>query len=267
MSDHHHTLHCEEVQGWIWGERHDGTTPPPGVQDHLASCESCREERTARSALSLDLRNLRSELNELPPRDLDHRVLDAAAGAVASRESGAFEPVRTRPAAPAPVATPRWMTAAAALLGAAVLLGFLAGRFTATGVQGFAGNPASAAVHTTLATASPGPAMDWRNMHRPHQVGISPDGLNRLQDGATYLMTGPVGGPYQVVGAVRFEEVDLPAVFPRGELSEIVVAVGPSEGWAPGRELALADLSESGAEILGRRKVEDPPVQVGYTAP
>ena len=80
-------------------------------------------------------------------------------------------------------------------------------------------------------------------------------------------MTGPVGGPYQVVGAVRFDEVDLPSVFPRGELKEIVVAVGPSEGWQTGNELAMADLSESGAEILGRRMVEDPPVKVGFTAP
>jgi len=264
MNDQQRTIGCAEIQDWIWGAQFDTATAPEEFLAHLAACGECRDERAARGALALDLRNLRAELNELPPRDLDHRVLDAAAEAVAARESGQYAPVR--PSAPPPLATPRWMTAAAALMGAAVLLGFLAGRFTATGAQGFAGGPGPA-VHTTLATAAPQAAIDWRNMHRPHQVGISPDGLSRLQDGRTYLMTGPVGGPYQVVGAVTFEEVELPNVYPRGQLKEIVVAVGPSDGWAPGREIALADLNESGAEILGRRKVEDPPVQVGFTAP
>jgi hypothetical protein len=265
MNEFEQTVGCVEAQDWIWGTRIDITPASPGVHEHIRTCAECREEHSARGALSVDLRNLRTELNEVPPRSLDHAVLAAAADAVAARESGDHPPVQLRPLAPPPVATPRWMAAAAALLGAAVLLGFVAGRFTATGASGFAGGVA-APVHTTLATGATS-SVGWRGMHRPHQVGISPDGMTRLQDGRTYLMTGPVGGPYQVVGAVRFDEVDLPSVFPRGELKEIVVAVGPSEGWQTGNELAMADLSESGAEILGRRMVEDPPVKVGFTAP
>lgn len=258
--NHSDTPGCEEVQDWVWGTRIDGSPAPGGVHRHLEACAPCREEWSARSSLGAELRALRAEFDEAPPRALDHRVLDTAAAAVATRESGVYRPVRLPTTSPSgPVATPTWMTAAAALLCGALLLGFLAGRFTSPAVSGFA---AGTAMHTTLATAA-----SWNTMHRPHQVGISPDGLSRLQDGRTYLMTGPVGGPYEVVGAVSFDDVDLPSVFPRGELKEIVVAVGPSEGWQPGRELAVADLSASGAEILGRRRLEDPPVKVGFTAP
>jgi hypothetical protein len=257
-------LGCEDVLDWIWGVRIAAESPPAAVDHHLGWCEPCGEERAARAALSEDLRGLRSELSEQPRPVLDRRVLAAAASAVAIRERGAVADTPA-PASP-PVATPRWMTIAAALLAGGIGLGFLAGRFTATGIAGFAEGLNAPPVHTTLATAAAG-QIDWRNMHRPHEVGISPDGLTRLQDGRTYLMTGPIGGPYQVVGAVHFENVRLPSTFPAGGLKEIVVAVGPVDGWHTGRELALADLSASGAEILGRRKVEDPPVRVGYTAP
>jgi hypothetical protein len=264
MTEHDHTdapLDCEFVLDWIWGVRLATESLPDAVGDHLAGCPFCAEERTARGSLGVELRELRSQLSRQPPPSLDRRVMDAAASAIAARESGAFAPVADPLGSSVPVATPRWMIVAAALLVGGMGLGFIAGRFTATGVAGFAGG--SNGVHTTLATAP----IDWRNMHRPHQVGISQDGLTRLQDGLTYLMTGPVGGPYQVVGAVQFENVQMPMTFPRGQLNEIVVAVGPEEGWQTGKQLALADLSASGAEILGRRKVEDPPVRVGFTAP
>ncbi len=266
---HEAKVRCEEVRDWIWSTRLDIDQPPDDYREHLAGCGFCSEEQFARGALSTDLRALRTELNEEPPRALGRRVLEVVSAGTAPRDSASHHRVSVPPVSAPPQATPQWMVSAAALLMGALLLGFLGGRFTATGFSGFAG-ASPQAVHTTLATAPAGSAargIDWRNMHRPHQVGISPAGLSRLQDGRTYLMTGPVGGPYQVVGAVRFEEVDLPAVLPRGEHKEIVVAVGPTDGWHTGRELALAELSESGAEILGRRKVEDPPVRVGFTAP
>ena len=143
MNEFEQTVGCVEAQDWIWGTRIDITPASTGVHEHIRTCAECREEHSARGALSVDLRNLRTELNEVPPRSLDHAVLAAAADAVAARESGDHPPVQLRPSAPPPVATPRWMAAAAALLGAAVLLGFVAGRFTATGASGFAGGVAA----------------------------------------------------------------------------------------------------------------------------
>ena len=145
----------------------------------------------------------------------------------------------------APRATPQWMLAATLLLGAALSIGYSVGR------QSTKWHPVpGAAVHTTIATTATGVVLSQG--HRAHSVGLSHDGVSALADGNTYLMAGPVGGPYQVVGVVNWGQVDTTTI-PVVDRGEIVVAVGPAGGWSRGKELAMNDLAGLDVEILGRR--------------
>ncbi len=147
-----------------------------------------------------------------------------------------------------PRATPQWMAAAALVLAATLAIGFAAGRATAP--------PSTAPVtHATLATTTDGLQLSHR--HRIHKVGLSPDAIDALSQGNTYLLTGPIGGPYQVVGVVGWDNLD-DVPLPTTARSEIVVAVGPAGGFSKGNQLAANDLTSQDVEILGRRALPAP---------
>jgi|GEM_PF-1714710 len=142
-----------------------------------------------------------------------------------------------------PRASIAWMVAAALLLGGALSIGFLAGRATAP------------ALDSTLALARPASAIVLPDRPRVHSVGLSRDSLNNVETGNTYLLSGPVGGPYEVVGVVSWENANL-LPMPMADQEEIVVALGPAGGWSRGKLLALNDLQSNDVEILGRRAVD-----------
>ena len=182
----------------------------------------------------------------------------------AARESGSIDtPTREPAAAPAPSVAPpapsptlapssgwqppratvQWMVAAALVLGAALIIGISAGRMS-THIW-----PVPGAGMATIAATGDGVIVSQRN--RVHTVGLSPDGIEALSQGNTYLLAGPMDGPYEVVGVVTWGQVDT-AALPAVDRGEIVVAVGPAGGWSRGKSLAMNDLAGD-AEILGRR--------------
>ncbi len=285
-------MDCTDTTRWIWESLREHEPVPPGIAEHLEACESCRAERTARLAVSRDLYGLRHEFETDLPEGVDDRVLAAVRAALAARETGSFrfegqlDGVGTEldpdtlseidtaiaqdladtgrvairpewqvpPESPAdgvawhepPRATPGWMVAAAMLLVASLLIGFQLGRYTA---------PKVPQVHATLATTSDGIVL--KGMPRVHSVGLSPEAVDTLARGNTYLLSGPLGGPYEVMGVVRWDETEfLPVPTTSDERGEIVVAVGPAGGWSRGKRLALNDLSASDVEILGRRAID-----------
>jgi hypothetical protein len=141
------------------------------------------------------------------------------------------------------------MLAACLLLGFTLLLGFVAGRLS-TGA-GLVFEPRGAAgIHATLATTGDG--VTWQIGPRVHRVGLDSQAIDTLREGNTYLLAGPVGGPYEVLGVVSWDDVGaLP--LPTRDKGEVVVAVGPAGGWSRGKQLVAHDLSHPGVEILGRR--------------
>ena len=141
------------------------------------------------------------------------------------------------------------MLAAALILGATVTLGFLAGRMSVGGEAALRIAPPTASV-TAAASERIG---SWRDLQPRHSVGLSQADLDALQDGYTYLLSGPRGGPYVVAGAVRWTGVKLAA--DQDEEEEIVVAVGPGRDWGPGATLMVDDLSDPQVAILARRDV------------
>lgn len=171
-----------------------------------------------------------------------------------AREMGLLDSSDEIPVAPAPPpaaswqpprATPQWMAAAALLLGVSLAIGFVAGRASAP----------PRAPSLTIATASDGLILS--RAHRQHQVGLSEGAVDQLQQGNTYLLAGPVGGPYEVMGVVGWD--DLGSVpLPTTSRSELIVAVGPAGGFSKGIELAANDLTSSDVEILGRRALPTP---------
>lgn len=200
------------------------------------------------------------------PEELPSEIADEIAGAIAEDFGEQFAALttgrlRTRPgavpgteAAPvaaaqkrwqAPRATPQWMVAASLLLAATLAVGIAAGRIS-TRVWPAPGGRVAA----TIAATSDGLILSQRQ--REHRVGLSHDGVAALAEGNTYLLAGPMGGPYEVVGVVTWgqsERVTLPMV----DDGELVVAVGPAGGWSRGKELAMNDLADLDVEILGRR--------------
>jgi hypothetical protein len=288
-------MDCTETSLWIWESLRDHEDPPAGVAEHIAGCPSCESERAARVAVARDLYGLRHEFEDDLPEGMDERVLAAAHGAVAARETGRFRfegdlegigadldpdtlseiemaiardladtgrvAIRPEwqlpPEPPAdlpplstgwepPRATPGWMVAASMLLGASLLIGFQLGRLSV---------PEVPAVHATLATTTDGIVL--KGMPRVHSVGLSPEAVDTLNKGNTYLLSGPLGGPYEVMGVVRWDDTEfLPVPASSDERGEIVVAVGPAGGWSKGKRLALNDLSASDVEILGRRAID-----------
>ena len=237
MNDHERSLE------WIW-EHEQGEEAPRDVGGHLAACAVCRQERDARAYVDKDLRGLRWALDEAPPTTADRSVLAAAVDAVADEAPGFLSgPITTEvhhhyAGERAPRATPVWMLAAAAILFVALGAGFWAGRATAPPEES----------HATLATL---PA-EWTDVHRRHNVGLERSGLDAIMSGSTYLLTGPRGGPYKVVGKVTWDDLDM-QVLPSANNEEIVVAVSPQGEWAQGSRLAINDLSDPGVSILARR--------------
>ena len=146
-----------------------------------------------------------------------------------------------------PRATVQWMVAAALVLGAALIIGLSAGRMS-THIWPVPG----AAVHATISSTNDAVIVSHRS--RVHSVGLSAGGVAALSQGNTYLLAGPMGGPYEVVGIVNWGQVDSASI-PMMDQGEIVVAVGPAGGWSRGKSLAMNDLVDRDVEILGRRAV------------
>ena len=142
-------------------------------------------------------------------------------------------------------ASARWMLAASLVLAGTLALGFVAGRYS---------SPSAIELRGTVQATSTG--VLFSQQHRVHRVGLSADGVDALQDGNTYLLAGPVGGPYQVVGIVSWDQVE-PVAIPAVDSGEIVIAVGPAGGWSRGKELAVNDLQDVQVEILGRRALSN----------
>lgn len=284
-------MDCTETTNWIWETLREHEQAPASVAWHLDHCASCQAERSARLAVARDLHGLRHAWEEEPPASLDDRVMAAAHAALAARETGRFrfegkldgvgadlDPdtlseietaiakdladtgrVAIRPEWQLPPesegghrgwepprATAGWMAAASMVLAASLLVGFQLGRMSA---------PKVPQVHATLATTTDGIVL--KGMPRVHSVGLSPEAVDTLNRGNTYLLSGPLGGPYEVMGVVRWDENEsLPVQSESDERGEIVVAVGPAGGWSRGKRLALNDLSASDVEILGRRAID-----------
>ena len=284
-------MDCNETTRWIWETLREHEEAPAAVESHLLGCENCQAEHAARLAVARDLYGLRQHYEEEPPAGLDDRVMTAARAALAARETGSFRfegelegagadldpetlseietaiardladtgrvsirPEWQLPQADAPAhrgwepprATAGWMLAASMVLVASLLIGFQLGRLS---------SPKVPQVHATLATTTDGIVL--KGMPRVHSVGLSPEAVDTLNRGNTYLLSGPLGGPYEVMGVVRWDENEsLPVPSSRDERGEIVVAVGPAGGWSRGKRLALNDLSASDVEILGRRAID-----------
>ena len=79
--------------------------------------------------------------------------------------------------------------------------------------------------------------------------------MESLEEGNTYMLIGPRGGPYQVIDVTTWDRAESvgPTVAGRDEL---VLAVGPAGGWSRGKTLLLGDLAGSGTEILARRALK-----------
>jgi len=237
MNDHERTLE------WIWEHPYEEEAPPD-VGGHLAACAACREERDAREKGDGDMRGLRWALDEAPPGSADRLVTTAARDAVADEAPGFLAaPITTEvhhhySGNEAPRATPGWMRAAAAIVFISLGAGFWAGRATAP----------DDAPHATLATLQ----FEGQDVHKTHNVGLRRSGIDAIMTGSTYLLTGPRGGPYKVVGRVSWDDLDM-QVLPSHGNEEIVVAVSPEGDWAQGSRLALNDLSDPDVSILARR--------------
>lgn len=238
MNDHERTLE------WIWEHAYE-EEPPADVGGHLSACAACRDERSARQEVDSDLRGLRWALDEAPPASADRLVTRATRDAVADEAPGFIgAPITTEvhhhySGNDAPRATPGWMLAAAAIVFLSLGAGFWAGRATGSFDDG---------THATLATL---PA-EWQDVYKTHKVGLRRSGLDAIMTGSTYLLTGPRGGPYKVVGKVTWDDLDM-QVLPSASNEEIVVAVSPEGDWAQGSRLALNDLTNPDVSILARR--------------
>lgn len=240
-------MDCNETFRWIW----EVLEAPSGVsgelQRHVDACALCREELEARRCLDLDLRELRAEEQEEPSEAVNRRVLSALAapaGSAATKNRVGLGLVPQQPVAesvPAQSAGFRTvlravspLLALAAALAASLLLGFTLG-------------------HSRLSWEQPVGALQViQPQPRSHQVVLSERGIEALEDGNTYMLIGPRGGPYQVIDVTSWERAKAVGPTPMGR-DELVIAVGPAGGWSRGKTVLLADLAGSGAEILARR--------------
>ena len=146
-----------------------------------------------------------------------------------------------------PRASSQWMLSATALLILTAGLGFLAGRATTPG----AATSTVPGIHTTFATGLQ--RAGGEGHPRLHDVRLSEGAVEALSEGNTYLLTGPVGGPYEVVGIVGWDTTDSELQARRDDEGEIVIAVGPAGGWSRGTQLAVSALADPDVEIIGRR--------------
>lgn len=243
---------CETTQDWIWECEHPDDEPPDDVAEHLETCTACQAELRGRRSVARDLRALRFALDEAPPQATDRAVLMGVGEALVN-ESEAFAPPANittevhhhHGGSRGPQATPGWMLAAAAILFMAIGLGFAAGRVSSPQI---AGPTASGETHTALAT------LGGQDPHRTHAVGLRQSSLDTLMSGSTYLLAGPRGGPYRVVGRVNVQQLE-ESPLPMAGNEEIVVAMAPGGEWTQDSRLALNDLSDPNVSILARRSL------------
>jgi len=240
---------CNHFRVFIWEVLEAPSALPDPCTEHLGGCRPCRDEYAARRRLDLDLKSLRDDGQEEPSEAINRRVLSAvdAPRRPASAATDQLLGLVPEPGAQQGAAwgTGGWkfhsalrevspLLALAAALCAALLVGFSLGQ-------------------STLVQQAPGDAVaSWQSLPRIHRVGLSEQAIEALEQGNTYMLIGPRGGPYQVIDVTTWEQADSvgPTVAGRDEL---VLAVGPAGGWSRGKTLVLADLAGSGAEILARR--------------
>ena len=240
-------MDCSDTFRWIWEVLEAPASLSPDLQAHLESCASCSREFEARRRLDLDLRTFRTEEQEEPSEAVNRRVLSALAPTdllARRREKPDLGLVPQQPAssqdspsAPGFRSAFREVSpllAFAAALAASLLVGFNLGQ-SSFGLR--------AAGQTVEVIKAP---------PRSHQVGLSERALEALEEGNTYMLIGPLGGPYQVIDVTSWERAESvgPTSFGRDEL---VLAVGPAGGWSRGKTLLLGDLASPGVEILARR--------------
>lgn len=240
-------MDCSDTFRWIWEVLEAPMSPSPDLQAHLESCVLCRSEFEARRRLDLDLRTLRAEEQEEPSEAVNRRVLTALARPSDLRDprerpqlglvpeqplslgsSGTSSPFRDALREVSP------LLALAAALAASLLVGFNLGQ-SSFGLE--------SAGHTVEVV---------KTYPRGHQVGLSERAIEALEEGNTYMLIGPRGGPYQVIDVTSWDRAKSvgPTAFGRDEL---VLAVGPAGGWSRGKTLLLGDLAGPGVEILARR--------------
>ncbi|MBJ93604.1 MAG: hypothetical protein CMP23_03930 [Rickettsiales bacterium] len=240
-------MDCKTTSPWIWEVLEAPAEPPARLAAHLASCADCRAQFEARLALDQDLRELRMREQEEPSESVNCRVLGALPGVGPSIDRAARGHLGlvsdAHLGAEKLGSASSWRTfwqgmspllALSAALAAAVLLGFNLGQ-----LQG----PPSA--------ASPTPAL-MAQLPRVHQVGLSERALQALEEGNTYMLIGPHGGPYQIIDVTRWEGAGSVGPTPMGR-DELLLVVGPAGGWSRGKTVLIGDLAGSGAEILARR--------------
>ncbi len=240
-------MDCNETFRWIWEILEAPSSPSGALQDHLQACALCRREFEARRALDSDLRELRAEEQEEPSEAVNRRVLSALVTPMDRVEMRGTKPLGLVPKQPlasevtedarsplAPLREASPILALVAALAASLMLGFNLGQVSSD--KGYSSTPVQVV----------------RPQPRSHQVGLSERALEALDEGNTYMLVGPRGGPYQVIDVTSWERADSvgPTAFGRDEL---VLAVGPAGGWSRGKTLLLGDITNSGAEILARR--------------
>ncbi|MCO4769556.1 MAG: hypothetical protein KDA24_05950 [Deltaproteobacteria bacterium] len=243
---------CESSQTWIWEVESVDELPPQPISDHIDGCTPCQGELRARRDVARDLRALRFALDEAPPQRTDRAVLMGVGEAMVQEQEAFLPPASITTEVhhhhgghQAPRATPSWMLAAAAILFVALGSGFFAGRMSVPPAPVVTTAPAGV---TALAT------FHGQDVHKMHTVGLRQAGLQGLMAGDTWLLTGPRGGPYRVVGRVNVDQLDTNSL-PSSGNEEIVVAVASEGQWSADKRLALNDLSDPGVSILARRSL------------
>ncbi len=240
-------MDCSDTFRWIWEVLEAPMSPSADLQAHLDACVLCSGEFEARRRLDLDLRALRAEEQEEPSEAVNRRVLTALVSqtpAKGPREKSQLGLVPEQPLSPqSSRSSPGFrdalrevspLLALAAALAASLLVGFNLGQ-SSFGLE--------SAGHTVKVV---------KTYPRSHQVGLSQRALEALEEGNTYMLIGPRGGPYQVIDVTSWDRAESvgPTAFGRDEL---VLAVGPAGGWSRGKTLLLGDLAGPGVEILARR--------------
>ena len=243
-------MNCNDASRWIWEVLEAPSILPEDLQAHVRDCTRCDAQYVARRGLDQDLKDLRAVEQEEPSEAVNRRVLSGMAERSApssSQQAPALGIVRPQSgsASAAPANTPLReairehspVLALAAALCAALLLGFSLG-------QSRLGPPLPASSEPSL-----------QRYPRSHHVELSARAIESLEEGNTYMLIGPRGGPYQVIDVTTWDRVESvgPTVAGRDEL---VLAVGPAGGWSRGKTLLLGDLAGSGTEILARRALK-----------
>ena len=238
-------MDCKDANRWTWEVLEAPATPPDDLHGHLLGCPACATEYAARRRLDQDLKDLRAEEQEEPSEATNRRVLSGLAErSTPGRVQQPCLGIVTPHAGVAPDAGYRSSRLAAAVREMSPLLALVAAMASVL-LLGFTLGQATfeypAALTSTLG-----------RYPRVHQVGLSERAMDALEEGSTYMLIGPRGGPYQVIDVTTWEQAGSVGPTVEGH-NELVIAVGPAGGWSRGKTLLLADLAGPGAEILARR--------------